>query len=152
MHVESGADISYPASGFPVGINGEIYSVSALRRLRDLMPQTLHSEYLIFYFTNNPGVFRLNPVDIPEYFRRDWRLTLDEVSDLELFERIFSTLDVGARAIAFEELVDFFATHPAAASINRANRLRYTHDAEFVARLNQATTIPARNRRQDSPL
>lgn len=140
-HIESGADASFPEAGFPVGINSEVYSASALRRLREFMPATPHSEYLILYFKSNPKLFRLNEVSVPEFFRRDWRVTLDEQSDLNLFERIFSALDVGRRAIAFSEVVSFFEKNPDAAAMNSSNKLRYAHDDEFASFLTSVTRI-----------
>jgi len=140
-HLATDADVSCFQSGFAVGTNCEVYNVGALNRLRALLPRTLHSEYLILYFINNPGIFRTNIVELPEFFRREWRLTLDEQSDLDLFEWIFSSLRVGARAISFQEIVDFFTAHPEAASINSSSKLRYVHDQNFVTYLNQVTKI-----------
>ena len=140
-HLASNADVTHAQPGFPVGISSEVYRVSALYRLRSLMPQTPHSEYLILYFLNNPETFRLNPIALPGHYHRKWRLTLDEQSDLDLFERMFSALDVGWRAVAFQEIVDFFAAHPEAAQINADNKIRYVHDQEFVSYLRQVTTI-----------
>jgi len=140
-HLDSGADVTVPGPGFPPGINSEVYTASALRRLRELAPATLHSEYLIFYFRNNPRHFRVHELELPDRFRRDWRLTLDEPSDLELFELLFGTLDVGREPLSWNAIVDFFAEHPEATAINAENRLRYVHDAAFTERLRAATTL-----------
>jgi spore coat polysaccharide biosynthesis protein SpsF (cytidylyltransferase family) len=140
-HSASGADVTYLQPGAAVGIGSEIYTAAALQRLRSLMPRTPHSEYLILYFLNNPGMFHLNAVPVPSFYCRDWRLTLDEQSDLELFERLFSELDVERRAVTFREIVDFFAIHPDAAAMNAGNQVRYRDDQAFVSFLKRVTTI-----------
>jgi spore coat polysaccharide biosynthesis protein SpsF (cytidylyltransferase family) len=142
-HFESGADVTYPVGDYVVGVNCEVYTVAALRRLRELMPHTLHSEYLPYYFRHNPSNFHLNPVELPEFSGRGWRLTVDEQSDLDLFERLYSTLDIGRRPIAWREIVSFFEAHPEAAELNSTNHLRYVHDQDFVSFLQRVTTFPA---------
>lgn len=140
-HIKSGADVTHPLPGFAVGTNSEVYSAGALRRLRQLVPQALFSEYLIFYFTENTELFTVNSVRLPDSFNREWRVTLDEQSDLNLLERLYAYGRVGSRPLAFRELVWFFEANPDAAGINAANRLKYVHDPEFVAQLRRATRI-----------
>lgn len=144
-HLQAGADVTYCRWGeFPPGINSEVYSVVALRRLKELMPDTSYSEYLILYFKNNPGYFKLNEVPVPDLYRHpEWRLTLDEPVDLELFELLFSTLGIEREPIAFEQIVQFFADNPAAAAINAHVAVKYASNNGFVRFLNQATTIKA---------
>ena len=140
-HIETDADMTFAKPGFAVGTSCEVYTAGSLLRLRERMPQTLHSEYLIYYFLNNPEVFKLNPILLPSHYHRTWRLTLDEQSDLELFEHIFSNLKIDWRAISFSEIVNFLTTHPKAASINSSSKLRYVHDQNFAAYLNKVTRI-----------
>lgn len=144
-HLRTGADMTYCRWGeFPVGINSEVYSVTALRRLKGLMPDTSYSEYLNAYFKNNPDYFTLNEVQMPDLYRHpEWRLTLDEPVDLELFELLFSTLGIEREPIAFEQIVQFFADNPAAAAINAHVAVKYASNNGFVRFLNQATTIKA---------
>jgi len=140
-HLNSDADVTYAEPGFAVGTNSEVYTAKALYRLRERMPQTLHSEYLIYYFLNNPDIFRLNSIALPSYYHRGWRLTLDERTDLDLFEHIFSNLKIDWRAISFSEIVNFLVAHPDVASINSSSKLRYVHDQNFAVYLNKVTKI-----------
>lgn len=142
-HLRAGADISYPASGFPVGTNSEVYTAAALRRLRSLRTSTDLSEYLIFYFTQNPDVFSANEVRLPPNFHKPWRLTVDEPSDVQLFEALLSGIGAGDRAVAFQEIVEYFERHPDVAQLNGQNKLKYVHDETFLARLRAATRIAA---------
>jgi N,N'-diacetyllegionaminate synthase len=142
-HLKTGADCTYPRFGeFAVGTNSEVYSVAGLRKLRELVPDAAHSEYLILYFKNNPSHFNLNEVPVPQFLRHpQWRLTLDEPADVELFDLLFRTLGAGREPVAFERVVQFFADHPQAADINADVALKYVHDDEFVRHLNEVTTI-----------
>lgn len=144
-HLRTGADVTYCRWGeFPPGINSEVYSVAALRRLGELMADTSYSEYLVLYFKNNPGYFTLNEVQVPDLYRHpEWRLTLDEPVDLELFQLLFSTLGIEREPIAFEQIMRFFADNPAAVAINAGVTIKYESDSEFVRFLTQATTIKA---------
>jgi len=142
-HLETKADLTYCQPPFAVGTNCDVYRVSALRRLRALVPNTNYSEYMSFYFINNPALFKLNPITLPQaYQRSEWRLTLDEQADLDLFETLFSELGIGREPISFAHISGFFARHPDAAQINGSIKLSYVADPNLVAKLKQVTSIP----------
>ena len=67
-HIETGADLTYTPSKTAFGIACEIYKAESLFKLRTYFPQTLHSEYLIYYFTNNRNLFQVNEFLAPEKF------------------------------------------------------------------------------------
>jgi N,N'-diacetyllegionaminate synthase len=140
-HVAAEADATYAEHEYASGTGADVYSAAALRRLRELCPETPHSEYLILYFRHNPHLFRLREVPLPAEFRSSLRLTLDEPSDLELLRLVFSTLDAGRRPVPWESVRRVFAEQPEAAAINAGNQLRYRDDPGLRARLEQATTI-----------
>ena len=48
---------------------------------------------MTFYFLNNPKYFKLNIVDLPKIFIRNYRLTLDYKEDLEMFNKLFTKLN-----------------------------------------------------------
>ncbi|MFC6649333.1 hypothetical protein [Paenibacillus rhizoplanae] len=119
-----------------------MFTVEALRRLLHYSNPLTHAEYLSFYFFNNPHLFNLNAVDLPaEWVHPEWRLTMDEIQDLELFEEIYQALDVGARPLSFEELKEFLQGHPEVAERNRGIQVKWRDDTELVKELNAATTL-----------
>ena len=141
-HLEAEADVTYCDTPFPVGTNSEVYNLSSLQRLRSLVPNTNFSEYMLAYFTNNPEYFKLNPVILPELYRHpEWRLTLDEQADLDMFNLMFSELDVGMEPISFLQIIKFFSRNPHAADINAGISLNYIDDDELVLKIEQVTTI-----------
>jgi spore coat polysaccharide biosynthesis protein SpsF (cytidylyltransferase family) len=139
-HLTTGAEATFTRSPVALGVNCEIYKTSAIRKLKQLFPQTNYSEYLILYFLNNPDKFNLNIVPAPERFIQKWRLTLDEENDLRLFNMIYEHLDVGRRAVAFDEVVSFFNEHPEAASINLGNEVKYRDNHKLIEHLKEMTT------------
>ena len=139
-HLSSGAEATFTRSPVALGVNCEIYKTTAVRKLRELFPQTNYSEYLIFYFLNNPEVFNLNIVAAPEKFIRKWRLTLDEENDLQLFNTIYKHLDVGRRPVAFDEVISFFKANPGAENINLNNEVKYKDNQKLIDHLVEKTT------------
>jgi spore coat polysaccharide biosynthesis protein SpsF (cytidylyltransferase family) len=139
-HITSGADMTYTPSRVALGITCEIYSVSAIMKLRKLFPKTLHSEYLIYYFTNNQNIFKINEVIAPDKFIQPWRLTFDEPDDLKLLNLIYKTIDVGFRAVSFDEVSLFFQENPEAVNINSGVLVKYRDNAELISYLKDATT------------
>jgi len=139
-HLETGADASFTRSPVALGLTSEIYKTSAVRKLRKLFAETNHSEYLIYYFLNNPHIFNLNIVKAQEKFIRNWRLTLDEESDLQLFNLMYKKLEVGERAVSFDEVIRFFRENPEAASINAGIEVKYRDNQNLVDYLKEMTT------------
>lgn len=139
-HKDLNADATFTLSKTALGISLEVYRTSAVRKLRELFPKTEHSEYLVYYFLNNPNQFKLNLLEAPDKFIRPWRLTLDEENDLELFNMIYEKLKVGERAVDFNEVIAFFEENPAAASHNTNNVVKYRQDQNLIDELKRVTT------------
>ncbi|WP_405115851.1 N-acetylneuraminate synthase family protein [Paenibacillus sp. FSL K6-1217] len=140
-HLASGADFTY-AKESTMGTVGDVFTVEALRRLLRYANPLTHAEYLSFYFFNNPHLFNINAVDLPaEWVHPEWRLTMDEIQDLELFETIYQALDIGARPLYFEELKGFLLEHPEVAEKNRGTLVKWRDDTELVKEINEATTL-----------
>lgn len=140
-HIDEGYDVTFTLSKVALGTACEIYKREAILRLRELIKVTNHSEYLIFYFLNNPTHFTLNTFDAPEQFIKPWRLTLDEKNDLELLDLLYRTLNVGARPVYFSEVMSFFEKFPETSLINIRNIVKYRDNKELVEFLKRETTI-----------
>ncbi len=141
-HINSGADFTH-AKKSTMGTVGDVITVEALRRLSQLLQHSenlTYTEYLSFYFMNNPTLFKVNSIGFPDpWVFPDWRLTLDEAKDLELFERIFKALDVGKRPLYFEELKSFLLSKPELMDINREIKVKWRDDTSLIDKLNEAT-------------
>lgn len=140
-HLVSNEDATFTLSKVALGTACEIYKTEAILKLKTLLSKTNHSEYLIYYFLNNPTIFSLNIFHAPEIFIKPWRLTLDEINDLELLNLIYKTLDIGRRPVSFNEVIGFFEKHPEASSININNVVKYRDNKDLIDYLKKATTI-----------
>lgn len=141
QHVKSGADFTH-AKESTMGTVGDVITVEALRRLLQHTDQLTHAEYLSFYFINNPTIFNVNALVLPEkWVYPDWRLTLDEANDLELFEQLYRDLDIGKGPLHFEELKTYLLNNPKVTAINRGNTVKWRDDTLLVHELNEATKL-----------
>lgn len=142
-HFESGADYTAPRN-YAVGTNSEIYNTEALQRVIDLLGQADHSEYMTWYMRNNPDVFKVNIIDLPEDLLRDYRLTLDFPEDLEMFERLYAQLEQRDLTATVANVFSILDEDNGIAGINSHLTLRYQADAELIEKLNKATRIVAK--------
>jgi len=139
-HFESGADYT-AAQDCAVGTAGEVISVSALRRVSEYFGFAEHSEYMTWYFRNNPDFFRVNLVDLPDDFVRDYRLTLDYQEDLQLFETLYSELLGKGKSLSAETIFAFLDEHPEVVQINAHLTLKYRADQSLIDILNKETRM-----------
>lgn len=138
-HFESGADYTVGKTA-AVGTNLEIINAHALRTVKDHFPNAEYSEYMTWYFQNNPEYFKLNFVDLPKELVRDYRLTLDYDEDLILFNKLHAHLeekgDHSLRAVF--EVLDANEDLP---KINSHISLKYKTDEALIKTLNEKTKI-----------
>ena len=105
-------------------------------------PYAEYSEYMTWYFQNNPEHFRLNFVDLPQELIRDYRLTLDYQEDLDLFNNINDYFK--SRNNDSFRLIDIFEyldNNPSIAKINNHHTLKYKTDQDLIKLLNEKTKI-----------
>ncbi|MCK9488782.1 MAG: N-acetylneuraminate synthase family protein [Xanthomonadales bacterium] len=139
-HFHSGADYT-AATNAAVGTAGEVINASALRLVIERLGRAPHSEYMTWYFRNNPELFRINLVDLPRELVRNYRLTLDHPEDLQLFEAVLAHLEPKT-AYTLAEVFGVLDSHPEIAALNAHIELKYVVDQELIAMLNEKTRIP----------
>ena len=139
-HFKEGAD--YTASvGAAVGTYMEIFNRNSLEKISHFFPNAEYSEYMTWYFQNNPEHFKINMVKVPDKWCRDYRLTLDYQEDLDLFnciEKYFSDENI---EFTLDELFNFLDNNPDIANINIQMPLRYKTDDKLIETLNKCTKI-----------
>lgn len=139
-HVKSAADYTC-AKNFAVGTSVEIIEVLALMKIKEYFKSAKYSEYMTFYFLNNKDVFRVNEVDLPEAYVRDYRLTLDYQEDLDLFIEIEKYLKESNLEYTLENLFQFLDENPDVANMNAHIGLKYKTDQALIDTLNKYTRI-----------
>ena len=139
-HFNTGADYTV-AKEAAVGTNLEIINTEALEKVQRHFPSADYSEYMTWYFQNNPEHFKLNFVDLPKVLVRNYRLTLDYEEDLLMFNEIekhFSEKDI---EYSIYEMFDFLDKNPDLAQINSKLTLTYKTDQNLIDTLNRVTKI-----------
>ncbi|MBB6215733.1 spore coat polysaccharide biosynthesis protein SpsF (cytidylyltransferase family)/sialic acid synthase SpsE [Anaerosolibacter carboniphilus] len=139
-HFVSGADYTCGV-GEAVGTSVEIINAAALERVKSYFPRADYSEYMTWYFQNNPEYFKVNKVKLPEKWCRDYRLTLDYEEDLSLFNTIEKYFSQNNLEYTLEALFKFLDQNPEVAGINKHLRLRYKSDPELIRLLDEVTKI-----------
>ena len=82
-----------------VGTSAEIIEVSALNKMYKYIKSYNYSEYMKIFFTDNPKYFKNNIVKLPKKLVRNYRLTLDYLEDLKMFNRLY--IEIKKRKIKF---------------------------------------------------
>lgn len=137
-HIKSGAEYTVGADA-AVGVNLEIFNVSCLKRIKACFPNAEYSEYMTWYFQNNPDHVRIQKIDLPAIFVRPYRLTLDYEEDLVLFNEIHKQM--GSTNYSLRQVMEFLDLHPEIASINAHLTLKYKTDQGLIDLLNERTKI-----------
>lgn len=142
-HFASGADFTRAIID-AVGTGCHIINVQAMRRVQELLGEAPLSEYMNWYFENNPDLFKVNTVTLPDALVRDYRLTLDYPADLELFERLFAVLDSKGLPATTANVFSVLDGDPEMAAINRGQTIVYQTDTVLIDRLKRETRITLR--------
>ncbi len=137
-HFKSGADYTAPKK-YSVGTSCEIINVSALKKVIKYLGNADLSEYMTWYFQNNPNVFKVNIVNLPSKLIRDYRLTLDYQEDLDMFEKLLTALD--GKPINIENIFEVLDLNPDISTINSHILLKYKTDKKLIDFLNKVTKI-----------
>ena len=139
-HFEKGAEYSN-GIGAAVGTNLEVINSLSLKKVKKYFPKADYSEYMTWYFQNNPEEFKLNYVNLPEKWKRDYRLTLDYQEDLDLFNKIESYFVEEKIEYSIDKLYEYLDNHPDIAKINSFITQKYQTDAKLIETLNKYTKI-----------
>ena len=116
-HLKNNADYTR-VDNLPIGVTAEVISLDALKKAFALAEDSKSSEYMTLYFTNNPGVFKLNILQADEGTRRPkYRLTVDYQEDYELMKVIFSNF-AQKSIFSIVDVVKFLDKYPEIADVN----------------------------------
>ncbi len=139
-HMESGADYTVGKDA-TIGTNLEIITTAALKKVKSHFPSADYSEYMTWYFQNNPEHFILNFVNLPKKWIRDYRLTLDYQEDLDMFNKVENYFNENDMEYSIDSLITFLDNNPAIASINSHITLKFKTDKTLIEKLDKYTKI-----------
>jgi len=139
-HFEAGADYTAAISS-AVGSSPEIYNVEALRRVLAHLGNADYSEYMTWYMQNNPDIFKVNLVELPDILNREYRLTLDYPEDLKMFDKLYSILDENNYESTLLNVFKVLDENALISKMNQHLTLSYKTDPELINKLNKVTRI-----------
>ena len=139
-HFEEGADYTAATNG-AVGICPEVINAEALREVKKHFPNADYSEYMSWYFQNNKDYFKVNLVELPEEFHKDYRLTIDYQEDLEMLNEIENHFEKNKLPSDIVNVYNFLDSKPEVSKINQHIKLKYKTDQKLIEILNRETRI-----------
>lgn len=126
----------------PIGVYSEIISFSALERLCRSGANFDYSEYMTYYFRNNPTFFKIQVIDPPRHLQfPKYRLTLDYAQDLEVFNLLYRALRERKMAFSLSNIDKVLREQPAIAKINEHLGLKYKTNQDLIRNISEATSI-----------
>lgn len=124
------------------GIYGEVFTFKALEKLEKLKLDFNYSEYLTYYFTNNPHVFKLSLITPPlKFMIPQFRLTIDYIEDFKMFNRLYAKLIDLNFELTYENIIDILTNNKDIAEINEKIELVYESDPFLVDKIKTVTKI-----------
>lgn len=119
-HIEKRADFTLlEENTTPVGLFPQVISFNALERLTSCDIDFKYSEFMLYYFINNPKLFYINTVSAPAQYRHpDYRLTLDYEEDLAMFNSLFAKMHELNMEISMRNIMWVLRNYPEIPAIN----------------------------------
>lgn len=117
---QSRPEIDYAAldeDGFPRGLGGEVFSISALEEAYKKAFMDHHLEHVTSYIYDHPEDFVLATYETTRKYEA-YRFCVDEPADFELVEKILHHFRSNPLEFTMEDVVDFMDKNPALAEIN----------------------------------
>lgn len=139
-HFSAGADYTAGKQA-TIGTNLEIINAAALRKIDDYFPKGEYSEYMTYYFINNPQHFKLNFVNLPKEYITSHRLTLDYEEDLVVFNKIHEYLYGNNLEITLKNILNYLNANSEVSKINKDLVLRYKTDPDLIEKLHKYTIM-----------
>ena len=133
-HFNIGADFTY-ADKFSIGTSVEIINLNSLKYILKNRKFDI-SEYMSFYFKNNPDIFNLNRVKLPRFLVRNHRLTVDYKQDIEMLSKLLKVLKKKKKRLSIENIFQELDSNKYLRSINSKSEIVYIDNKEFVKTLN----------------
>ena len=138
-HLRKKADFT-AAKKYSVGTSGEIIEVKALKILLKKLKNFSHTEYMTMFFLDNPKIFRLNIVNLPKKFVRNYRLTLDYKEDLDMFNELYKKSKEMKKELNLKNIFYILDNYKYISKINQNLKLVYT-SKDFRKKMKKFTKL-----------
>lgn len=117
-HMERGSDLTHAAKGAPLGTAGEIISFTALKKAHESAKSNYQREHVTPFIHEEKAQFKITTVDAPDWLTGDYRLTIDERADFEMFEMLLQELIANGIKCDLKNAIAVLSKRPDIAKIN----------------------------------
>lgn len=136
-HLESGADYTdncRMVRSFPVGLDVEVISRSALDRVAGVAQEPYQREHVTPYLYDHPEEFKITLVEAEGELRRpELRLAVDTLEDFRLVEAIYQALWIPGDIVDVRQAIRFLDGRPDLIRLNAHVRQRSARDGHRPA-------------------
>jgi spore coat polysaccharide biosynthesis protein SpsF len=120
-HTKQAADYTRTI-GLPIGMNVEVISTAALKKVFETAERADDKEHVTLYINRNLGQFQTTTLDLTKQEYVDLRLTVDWESDYAFACFLYENLYHEDPCFSLDRVIELLARHPWASMINRALR------------------------------
>jgi spore coat polysaccharide biosynthesis protein SpsF len=101
----------FPEKTFPLGLDFEIYHISAFQKILEATDSAYYREFPVEYIKANPSSFKTDSIQY--HTKMDHiHLTVDYQVDLDLTERLFEALYPINPIFSLEEIIEYIDANP----------------------------------------
>ena len=144
-HISNNSDFTgIERDKIPMGVATEIISYSALENIVHQDLNFNYSEYMTFYFTNNPNMFSINILPAPSIFfsiNPRARLTVDYFEDLDFSRSLIKLIKPGMEPIPLSHILEVIKEKPELVYKNQDLAIIWKDQTDLVNKLNNLTKI-----------
>lgn len=92
-----------------LGFWGEIVTLEALKKVYSITSESLYLEHVTNFIYSNPNIFKCDFNNAPKEFfdRRDIRLTMDTITDFDLYKNMYNEVINDSNIINLKELLHY---------------------------------------------
>jgi spore coat polysaccharide biosynthesis protein SpsF len=120
-HLSSDVDYTYkgPNSGFPRGLDTEVFPFQALKKTFNEATKDYEREHVTPYIYQHPELFKIDLIQATGKLKRpDLRLTVDTEEDLAFIRGLYQRLYRKGQIFYTENVIDLLDMHPELIHIN----------------------------------
>ncbi len=143
-HIKNKADFTHMnKSKLPIGVCPEILNFNTVEKILNLKVNFDYSEYMTFFYTNNPKIFKINLLEPPKNFKvkGKLRLTLDYKKDLIFLEKLSLLSDESKKPKKLSEIYSIVQKYPYLRKINNKIKQKWKVNKKFISEISKATKI-----------
>ena len=143
-HKKKNADYSYmDKTNIPSGIIPDIINFNCFSKLLKTKCNFKYSEYMSFYFLNNPKFFYLNKIKPLRNFKfQDYklRLTIDYKKDFLFYKKLIDLMGLPNKYIKLSKIYEVVRKNPDVVKINKNLKTKWK-SKDLIKKINKASTI-----------